>query len=577
MESIKLPFKMHEGDIDHDHGDSSYECGLFRTLPPALQEACRHSSQLMEYLHMMPMEETGVPQYLQTLSKKTAEVKNRNFLYPAGDDVVIHVWSGGDEERTMYIPIEPNLFIDVTDKMEAIEKRLIHYASTFAFAETKEERKEALTAAIMDICNITKDAGPLEKPEKGGKAKTGKIDITPREFQALKYVILKEKVGMGALESFMQDPYIEDISCSGLGHIYIEHKIFKSMKAAVYFAEHDELDKFVLRLSEQIKRPVTMRKPIVDAMLPDGSRINIVYGQEVSVRGSNFTIRKFSDIPISIMELIEFGTLDYHMASYLSLMLESGMNVFVAGETASGKTTLLNAITAFVDSDAKIVSIEDTPEVNVPHPNWIREVAKAAQLEAGVAGVSMMDLLKAALRQRPNLIIIGEIRGEEGAIAFQAMQTGHAVMATFHASSVEKLIQRLTGVPINIPKTYIDNLNIVIIQSSVKLPNGKTARRVMSISEIVGYDPPSNSFSVVEVFHWDPSADTHEFTGDKNSYLLEEKLAPAYGFTGANKWGIYSLLEKRANVLRKLHQGKGITGYYELLKVLARAKKEGLF
>lgn len=530
---------------------------------------------MMEYLHMIPMEETGVPQYLPELSKKTADVKSRNFLYPAGDEVIIHIWTGVNEERDVYIPIEPNLFVDVADKMAEVEGRLIYYASTFAYAETKEERREALTAAIVDICHVDKNAGPLEISAKGKKP--SKVDVTPKEFQALKYVVLKEKVGMGALESFIQDPYIEDISCSGLGHIYIEHKIFKSMKAAVYFDSHEELDKFVLRLSEQIKRPVTMRKPIVDATLPDGSRINIVYGQEVSTRGSNFTIRKFSDVPISILELVDFGTLNYHMAAYLSITLESGMNAFVAGETASGKTTLLNAVTAFVSPDAKIVSIEDTPEVNVPHPNWIREVAKAAQLESGVAGVSMMDLLKAALRQRPNLIIIGEIRGEEGAIAFQAMQTGHAVMATFHASAVEKLIQRLTGVPINIPKTYIDNLNIVLIQSSVRLPSGKGARRVMSISEIAGYDPPSNSFSVVEIFHWDPNTDTHEFTGDKNSYLLEEKLAASYGYTGSNKWGIYTLLEKRANVLRKLHQGKGVTGYYEVLKVLARARTEGLF
>ncbi|MBI2859096.1 MAG: type II/IV secretion system ATPase subunit, partial [Chloroflexi bacterium] len=190
--------------------------------------------------------------------------------------------------------------------------------------------------------------------------------------------------------------------------------------------------------------------------------------------------------------------------------------------------------------------------------------------------VSMFDLLKAALRQRPNVIIVGEIRGEEGAIAFQAMQTGHAVMATFHAASVEKLIQRLTGNPINVPKTYMDNLNVVVIQSAVKLPNGKTGRRAMSISEIVGYDSSSNTFSFVEVFRWDASKDVFEFLGDRNSYILEQKIAPKRGIPPNRKWEIYSQIERRANILRKLSEKK-VKGFYELLSVISRAQKDGIF
>jgi flagellar protein FlaI len=280
---------------------------------------------------------------------------------------------------------------------------------------------------------------------------------------------------------------------------------------------------------------------------------------------------------LSILELVEFGSLDYRMAAYLSVVLEEGMNVFVAGETASGKTTLLNAITTFVPSASKVVTIEDTPEIQVPHQNWIREVSKAPRKGEQGAAVTMFDLLKAALRQRPNLIIIGEIRGEEGNIAFGAMQTGHTCMATFHAASVEKLIQRLTGNPINVPKTYIDNLNVVVIQTAVKLPNGKKARRAVSINEIVSYDPSGDTFSFVEVFRWDPSRDVFEFVGDKNSYILEEKIAPRRGIPPNKKWLIYEQIEKRSRVLQKLHKEKGITGYYELLKVLSRAQQEGIF
>jgi flagellar protein FlaI len=191
--------------------------------------------------------------------------------------------------------------------------------------------------------------------------------------------------------------------------------------------------------------------------------------------------------------------------------------------------------------------------------------------------VSMFELLKAALRQRPNVIIIGEIRGEEGNIAFGAMQTGHAVMSTFHAASVEKVIQRITGHPISVPKTHVDNLNVVVVQNAVKLPNGKNGRRACSISEIVSYDPPSESFNYVEVFRWDPATDEFNFVGSRNSYLLEERISIKRGIPPSQKWQIYNVVERRARILEKLHKDKGVTNFYELLKILATAQEQKLF
>ena len=321
---------------------------------------------------------------------------------------------------------------------------------------------------------------------------------------------------------------------------------------------------------------MTYRDPIVDASLPDGSRINIVYGSDLSKQGTNFTIRKFATTPMSVLQLVEFNTFNYEMAAYFSLVLAHGMNMFVSGETASGKTTTMNAITTFIPPTAKIVSIEDTPELQVPHPNWIRETVRGSQKgEGSSSAVTMFDLLKAALRQRPNEIIIGEIRGEEGAICFQAMQTGHAAMSTFHAASVEKLIQRLTGNPINIPKTYIDNLNVVTIQSAVRLPNGKDARRVVSVNEIVGYDSFTDSFSFIEVFRWNPVDDTFEFSGYMNSYLLEEKIAMARGLPPHKKRNIYNELTRRANILKRLQQ-QGVVDFNALYQVLSQAYREGV-
>ena len=301
-------------------------------------------------------------------------------------------------------------------------------------------------------------------------------------------MFVRDKVKMGILEPIISDPYIEDISCSGMGNIFIEHKIFKSLKSTINFSTFEELDEFVIELAERIRKPVTYKNPIADATLPDGSRINIVYGRDISKRGSNFSIRKFSEVPLSIFEIVDFGTINYQMLAYLSLAISNGMNLFVAGESASGKTALLNAITTFIPPLSKIITIEDTPELQVPHQNWIREVVQVSKAEEGGA-VTMFDLLRAALRQRPNEIIIGEIRGKEGNIAFQAMQTGHSCMATFHAASIEKLIQRITGDPISVPRAYIDNLNIAMLMGMVRLPNGKIGRRITSIAEIVGWDP----------------------------------------------------------------------------------------
>jgi flagellar protein FlaI len=415
-----------------------------------------------------------------------------------------------------------------------------------------------------------------------GKGKGRSVNVAAKwkldgpDVDGIKYSIIKEKVGVGVMQPLINDNYIEDISCSGIGNIFIEHKVFKSLRTAFGYASHEELDEHVLRLSERIKKPVTFRQPVVDASLPDGSRMNIVFGQDVSRRGTNYTIRKFADEPLSILQLAKWGSLSWEMAAYLSIVIEDGMNLFVSGETASGKTTLINGITTFIQPNAKIVSIEDTAEVKVPHMNWISEVTRKPKPGETDSGVGMFDLLKAALRQRPNEIIIGEIRGEEGLIAFQAMQTGHPVMATFHAASIQKLIQRLVGDPINVPKNYVDNLNIVVIQIAVRLPNGKIGRRAVSINEIVAYDSQSDAFSFVEVFKWDPVTDTFEFTGFNNSYILEQKIAVSRGYPPARRRQIYNLVKRRARILEKLADS-GVLEYYEVYKVISKAIREGVF
>ncbi len=564
MPALKLFFPLTE------EWDGHTDCPLCRSLQPALKEEGQKHPHLMRYLHSLPVEQVGIPQFHPKLERRMGETDLPNVIYPVGNATYAHILTDPQDARNYYIPIEPVMSEEsIRPILEAIEDRLVDMVTRFPQPTNAQERKEILEKALQMVTVVNgRDAtDPKSLARK-------KVPLTPARYEAVKYLLLRDKVGLGILEPLILDPYIEDVSCSGLGPIFIEHKVFKALKSAIVFDEEEDLDAFLRRLSERIGKPVTHRRPIVDATLPDGSRINIVYGSEISKRGSNFTIRKFSAKPMSVLELVEGKSLDYRMLAYLSIVIEEGMNLFVSGETASGKTTLLNAITTFIPPESKIVTIEDTPELQVPHPNWTREVVRGMTDEG--AAVTMFDLLKAALRQRPNAILVGEIRGEEGNIAFQAMQTGHQVMATFHAASVEKLIQRITAAPINVPKTYVDNLNVVVITSAVRLRTGKLARRVLSISEIFGYDSVTDSFAFAQVFQWDPVHDRFEFPGHMNSYLLENKIAVRRGIPANRRREIYIELERRARLLEELHRS-GVKDFHDLYQVLAKAKREGLF
>ena len=569
-----LPFEVKGG---HSHQGGITDCPVFKMLPAPLQEQSKKHEFLLDYIHMLPVEDVGIPEFYNELDRKLGDLKNPNLIYPIGGGLYVHIYPDPQDSRDYYIAIEPGMLTDDGALVEELEDHLVDYVEDLENADGAQVNRGEVLRSILNKVVVVLKPRDLAKARKKAKKKAGaKLPVTKAQLASLRYQLVRDKEGMGVLEPLIQDPYIEDISCSGTGSMFLEHKIFKSLKTNITFDSTEELDTFVIQISEKIGKPVTYRNPFVDATLPDGSRINLVFGDDVSKRGSNFTILKFSAEPLSMIQLVEFGGLTYEMAAYLSLAMLHGMNMFISGETASGKTTLMNAVTVFLHPSAKIVSIEDTPELQVPHPNWIREVIRGKAGDTSGSSVTMFDLLRAALRQRPNEIIIGEIRGEEGAIAFQAMQTGHSCMATFHAASVEKLIQRLTGHPINIPKTYVDNLNLVVIQSAVRLPNGKEGRRIISINEIVGYDSSSDSFSFIEVFRWNPANDTFEFTGYMNSYLLEEVIALKRGIPPQRKREIYTELTRRANILRRLKE-QGVTSFDDLFKVISKAYKEGVF
>jgi flagellar protein FlaI len=612
--AVNLPFVPETPDPDIDVYRDIGSGALYGMLPDHAREYVKASPHLLEYLLLFPVGTYGLPLFVPDLDNEVCAIKNPNIIYPVNDTTFIHILRDADDVRNYYIPIEPSFLHSVSLILPAVETRLIDLIdrleddpagdreradlirkmlSTIAVIRPRDTDPDLMTGAragrttqlrtrITTFLNTDFTARTAmrntRKDHRVPLTPEGKLILTDEEYRAIEYLLIRDKIDMGVLKPFLSDPYIEDISCNGIGPIFIEHKIFRGLKSVIEFRVSGELDAFVVRIAERIKRPITYRNPVVDATLPDGSRINIVYGTAISRHGSNFTIRKVNEVPLSILDIVGNNGIDYLAAAYLWLCIEHGMSLFVSGETASGKTTLLNALTTFIPPENKIVTIEDTPELNVPHRNWIREVAlaKGKGEGGGATGeVSMFDLLKAALRQRPNQILVGEIRGVEGAVAFGAMQTGHPVMSTFHAASVEKLIQRLCGEPISIPRTFVDNLNLVIIQSTVRRPDGQLVRRMISCNELVGFDPETQGFTFVEMFSWKPESDTFAWTGKGSSYLLESKIATMLGMPESRKGEIYLEVEKRAKILERLHKA-GYTRFWDLFRMITRIKKQGL-
>jgi len=614
--AVNLPFKQEIIDSHVDFYNDIESSPLYKMLPANAKEYVKASPHLLEYLHTFPVNTYGIPLFLSELKKDLRTMESPNIIYPVNDTTFVHILPDPDDVRNFYIPIEPSFLHNVNQLLPEIETKLINlidgleddpisdkeraevikkmlasvsvilpkgmaHAQLQGSAASQQDIKSKITTFLNTDFTAQKKMKDTKVKHQVPLTPEGKVILTDEEYRAIEYLLIRDKIDMGVLKPFLSDPYIEDISCDGVGPIFIEHKIFKGLKSVIEFKVSSELDEFVVKVAERIKRPITYRSPIVDATLPDGSRINIVYGTAISRHGSNFSIRKVNEVPLSILNIIDSNGLDYLAAAYIWICVEYGMSLFVSGETASGKTTLLNAITGFIPPENKIVTIEDTPELNVPHRNWIREVALAKGKGEGTGGsaaggeVTMFDLLKAALRQRPNQILVGEIRGVEGAVAFGAMQTGHPVMSTFHAASVEKLIQRLCGDPINIPKTYVDNLNLVIIQSAVKRPDGQLVRRMISCNELVGFNAETQGFTFVEMFTWEPITDTFIWSGKGSSYLLENKIATMLGMPDSKKSEIYLEVEKRAKILERLHKA-GYTKFWDLFTMMAKIKKQGL-
>jgi flagellar protein FlaI len=483
--------------------------------PKTLEEALSLCPYLKDYLEGVKEK----PAYVVELGFDMDVREGANIIYPVGEGIFVHVVTGG--EVRSYNVIEPP-----KQSQSLIEEAEAAVAQMIVKGENVEtDREAALTRLFREAL------------------RRGRLKVEGDPGWLL-YHFLREKVGHGFLDPFLLDDWLEDISIPGGGRIFVYHKIFGYLETNVH-VEQQEVDRLLRSIAERYGKVLSFSNPIVDIHLPDGSRFNIVFGEDISLRGSNFTIRKFSREPISVAHLIRWGTLSPQLAAYMWMLLDVGVSCFVCGETASGKTTTLNALTAFIKPNAKVVSIEETPEVSIPHKNWVREVTR---LHTG-SPVSMFDLVKAALRQRPDYIIIGEIRGEEGRIAFQAIETGHPVLSTMHAGNLGQLFQRLTSDPISVPKSHVDSLNLALFQARIERGH-KFIRRVTSVNEIIGFDSEAGQLNYMPSFNYDFDSDEHRFTG--SSYLIEAKVLPLRGMELDKLDVLYEEMKLRAELLKWL-------------------------
>jgi archaeal flagellar protein FlaI len=489
-----------------------------------------------------------------------------------------------DDSETIF-KIEPNLqiveFPDIKDRTQ-IDVRyplLAPYAYAHIYWDTKQKElmycveepaltesekdmlrlimlalEEMINISIVKVDKVSQIIKYLEKNVQSILVEIG-TKVSRETYLKIMYYIFRNSVGLNRTEPLLNDYYIEDIECNGMGFpIYIVHRKYENMRTNVIFHDMQELTDFVEKLAQKCGRYVSYAKPLLDGTLPDGSRVNATYSEDVTTRGPTFTIRKFTKDPWTPIHMISFGTATSRLFAYLWMAIEHKFNFMVIGETASGKTTFLNGMLSFIPPDARVVSIEDTREINLAHDNWMPTVTRSGFGIPNLMGkeygeITLFDLLKESFRQAPDYVIVGEIRGSEAFVLFQGMASGHSSFGTFHAGSVETLIRRLETPPINLSSSLIESLDVVCVMTHIK----EADRNLRRLKELVEIKSMSNDVGKLEKnipFEWDPVSDN---IIQKSGFLVFEKLAKRSGLPIQE---LYRELERRTMLLQIMSNRK---------------------
>jgi flagellar protein FlaI len=452
---------------------------------------------------------------------------------------------------------------------EVIEPKLL---------EEEEELLEVLKEILVESLELLEDATKEAKEQylrrivEGLLRELG-VQLHPVSKERIMYYVFRDFIRYGPIDVTMNDTQVEDISCDGVRvPFYIYHRKYGSVPSNLRFDTAQELDSFVVWLAQRCGKHISVAQPMLDATVPDGSRLQATLGMHVTKRGSSFTIRRFRENPFTPLDLVRFKTMSPEMMAYLWLAIENGQSMLICGGTASGKTTTLNAILLFIPPQMKIVSIEDTRELNLPHENWVPLLTrggfggKSSYTGKAAGEIDMFDLLTAALRQRPQYLMVGEVRGPEAFVVFQAMATGKSAYTTFHADDVQAMVHRLENDPINLPRALVAALDIVLLQAQVKVGTDMT-RRVKALIEIVGTDPESNELITNSAYTWNPADDTFNYSG--HSYVYE-KVSLARNWTQKR---MEQEIKRRLDIFDYMKK-IGVQNYKEVARIVSSYYKD---
>ncbi|WP_247380324.1 type II/IV secretion system ATPase subunit [Halorientalis brevis] len=533
-----------------------------------LRQYAARRPHLQEHLRKIKQITGEFPMFIEEADDEY-ETDRPNVLYPVGGPIFCHIY-GDVGQATKYYTVEPEL--DETEQVvyEKVRDRLLQKSVTKPAPQNEAEYDDRIEELLQETTRIKDSENDSFFDRIPSVFDMGQVEVSQETYENIRYVLNRDIVGLGPLEPIMRDPANEDIHVIGPHETYVDHGVYGMIGTTVDFGTPEEFDQWLRNMGERIGDPVSDSDPIVDSTLPDGSRLNLIYSDDVSLKGPSLTIRQGDEVPLSIFQITKWGTLSPRLSAYLWLCLENEQTVFVVGETASGKTTTLNSIMAFIPRDSKIYTAEDTAEVLPPHDTWQQLLTREGEDEG--TSVDMFDLVAAALRSRPDYIIVGEVRGEEGRMAFQAAQTGHPVMLTFHASDIVSMIQRFTGEPINVPETFMDNADVALFQNRVK-QGDQVLRRVTSVQEIEGYSKEMDGVVTRQAFYWDPVEDEIVFQGMNNSYVLEEQIATLLGYEDTRD--IYDDLDFRAKIIERAIQ-EDILGYHEVDDMIDSFQRDGI-
>lgn len=461
-----------------------------------------------------------------------------------------HVKWDDERKEIMYRVEEPNLDDEESEILEKIKDNLSEKLDVSLSA--MKDREKVIEFLEEKINELLLELG---------------IEMTEKQHNKIMYYIYRDFVGLGRIEPFMHDPYIEDLGCDGTGiSIFAVHSEFGSVKSNVVFEDQEDLKNLVVKLAERCGKYVSYASPLLDGALPDGSRVNASLTEDITSHGPTFSIRKFQEKPFSSVDMLDLGTASPEMMAYVWILMQYQQSVLVCGGTSTGKTSFLNSAVSFIPPEDKIVSIEDTRELQLPHENWIPSVTRTMFGTHSSSDIDMDKLLKESFRENPDYVIVGEVRGKEASVLFQGMASGHPSLGTMHASGPNDVVKRLVTPPISLSPALVESLDAIVVMTHAKGVK-KSARRVRAVHEVQKVMGDSESARTNVAYSWTARDDS--FTGRGDPYLFDQ-ISTDYGIT---KKELREELERRKKILEWLQQ-KGVKDFQRVSKVIAEYYKD---